>query len=311
MKNFLISTGIYKVAIAIKFLSDCFRLPLGKQHWNLYFTIHKMLFKELGSLPSLVSGQSFNEKIQWVKLFDQNPLMITCADKLGVREYVNEVLGEGYLPELFSVASDYDELNFQDLPDAFVIKANHDSGSVVVVKDKSEFDKEKHRNFFTNALSRPYGVKNGEWCYREIPRRLFIEEFIGDPSAKRIPADFKFHCSGGEVRFLQYIHDREKGGYEVIASPTGKKLDAHLDLNFAKSEEFEMPDQLKEMVQIANNLSKPFKYVRVDLFLENNRIYVGELTFFPYKGCYRGEGQKVLGQILDFDRSSTKPLISN
>lgn len=311
MHRFLASTGLYKVAIAIKFMKDFIQLPLTRHHWKLYFVIHKMLFKELGSLPDLVSGQSFNEKIQWVKLFDQDALMVTCADKVSARQYVNRVLGEGYLPTLYSVANDYDQLDFENLPNAFVVKANHDSGSVVVVRDKSTFHENEHRDFFNKALSRPYGVKNGEWCYRNIPRKVFIEEFIGNPEEGGVPPDFKFHCSGGEGRFMQYIHDRDKGGHEVITDPNGNRLDVHLDPKLTKSVEFEVPKQMAEMVQVARSLAKPFKYVRVDLFLSGGQIYVGELTFFPYKGCYQGQGQKILGQMLDMDRSTVKPLVSN
>ena len=121
---------------------------------------------------------------------------------------------------------------------------------------------------------------------------MLVEELINS-DRRSPPPDYKFHCVDGKVRWLQYIFDRGCDTKEVIVLPDGSITDIHFDHNMRHVEEFDIPSQWDQMKQIAERLSNPFKYVRVDMYLSNDTILVGELTFFPLMGCYKGEGQKI------------------
>mgnify|MGYP003612413019 FL=1 len=126
--------------IYLKWLTDCRRLPLTSDHWELYQIIHRLYWKDLRDFPNLVNCRDFNDRMQWLKLFDQSEEIIRCSDKITVRDYVKERVGEKYLVELYQVCDHFSQINFKSLPKSFVIKTNHDSGSVILVRDKSKFD---------------------------------------------------------------------------------------------------------------------------------------------------------------------------
>ena len=132
--------------IIAKWSVDFMRLPLQASHFEMYFIIHRLCFRELGRFPCLVKCQDFNDRIQWLKLFDQDREIIRCSDKLGVRERVKERLGESYLAKVYQVAHRFSEIRFENLPSQFVIKTNHDSGTVLVVRDKSKLGYEAAKN---------------------------------------------------------------------------------------------------------------------------------------------------------------------
>ena len=296
--------------LEIKYFFDKRKLPLKKEHKALYKNIHRQFYWELERFPDLVGCQDYNDKIQWLKLFDQDPLLIQCCDKLGVRDYVREVIGDQYLPKVYQSAERFSAIDFDKLPNCFVIKTNHDSGSVILVADKTCVDKEAISKRINASLRHKYGVDSGEWPYFYIEPKVFVEQFIGDSNNISPKADYKFHCVDGTVRWLQFIYDRAAAAKEVIVDDKGVPMGVQLDHNMIYSEEFVCPDQWLELVDVAEKLSKPFKYVRVDLFLEKGRIYTGELTFFPFKGCYKGDGQLILSSQLDFDRVKVKPVVA-
>jgi hypothetical protein len=265
--------------------------------------------RELGSYPHLVRCRDFNDRIQWLKLFDQDREIVRCSDKLGVRERVKEKLGDEYITRIYQVANHFDELSFEDLPCQFVIKTNHDSGTVLVVRDKTKLDYEAAKSRFDQALRRAYGWSNGEWAYAYVKPKVFIEEFLGSPEIVKQPPDYKFHCCEGRVRWLQYIYDRGVGTKECIVRPDGSVTDLHFDQNMIHSEEFDIPANWNDLCKAAERLAAGFKYARVDMYNIGKRIVCGEVTFNPLMGCYKTDGQRVLGQLLDFDRTTFKPFL--
>ncbi len=300
--------GIEYVLVALKWLSDRRHLPLTAQHWGLYRIVHKLCFRQLSRFPNLTSPEEYNDKIQWLKIFDQDEEVIKCTDKLGGRKYVKETLGDGFLPVLYSSANDFSSIDLDVLPNSFVVKTNHDSGSVFLIRDKSQADFVDIDRKIQSSLSRKYGVKHGEWQYSHIKPRVFAEEFIGPLNTACAPPDYKFHCSAGRVKWLQYIFDRGEETKETIVDIDGQALDIHFDHLMQHSMQFTKPENWPELIKVAEKLSKPFKYIRVDLYLVNEKIYVGELSFHPLRGCYKGGGQKVLGNLLDFEMDTYKPL---
>ena len=294
--------------IRLKWISDRRRLPLTENHWELYANCHRASWRELQDLPNLVNPRDFNDRIQWLKLFDQTEEHVRCSDKIRVRDYVRERVGNKYLVQLYQTCDSFDKIEFDRLPKSFVIKTNHDSGGVVLVRNKDEFDKAAARERIESSLQQTYGWENGEWAYAFVQPRVLVEEFI-DPETNISPADFKFYVVNGVVKFMHYISERGSMTKEQTISPEGEDLATSLYPSFRLANSFQKPGCWQEMKDVAEQLGSGFKCVRVDLFHHQGCIYAGELTFWPMYGCYKGEGQKVLGQLLDFDRTTFKPPI--
>ena len=292
----------------IKWRVDCRSLPLTPAHRELYDIIHRLCWLELHVFPNLVNCRDFNDRIQWLKLFDQDPVIIRCSDKIRVRDYVRERLGDGYVVDLYQVHDRFDDIDFEALPNAFVIKTNHDSGTVMLVRDKSTFDRYEVRGRIERTLKQAYGWNNGEWAYSYIPPKVFVEEMIG-LDLDGAPPDYKFHCVNGEVAWLQYIFDRGRDTKECIVDGNGVATSEHFDQNMQHSEVFIKPKAWDKLLWCARELSRGYKYVRVDLFARDERIFVGELTFYPLMGCYKTDGQRRLGQLLNFDRTTYKQFL--
>jgi hypothetical protein len=289
-----------------KWTQDARVLPLSEAHREIYRNIHQLCLFHLGEFPNLQACRDYNDRVQWLKLFDQSHEVVRCSDKLGLRDFVDARLGPGHLPALLQVVDRYEDIDFAALPERFVLKTNHDSGSVILVTDKSALDHARSRQTIAASLARVYGWEKGEWSYSLIRPRVFAEAFLGDEGAAR-PPDYKFHCVDGRVAWLQYIYDRGQGTKEVIVEPDGTVTSIHFDHNMQHAEVFDRPAAWPELLRVAQALAQGFKYVRVDLYELKGRVVVGEMTFFPLMGCYRSEGQKRLGPRLDFDRGSVKP----
>ena len=295
--------------IKAKWLSDKLQLPLTPAHYELYDIIHRRYWRRLHDFPNLINCRDFNDKIQWLKLFDQSPEIIRCCDKILVRDYVRERVGEEYLVKLYQVHDHFSQIDFDALPQSFVIKTNHDCGSVILVRDKSKFDYQSAEVKMEAALKRPFGYENGEWAYAYVKPKVFVEEFIDRESATP-PPDYKFYCIDGVVRFVHYIYDRGFYTKQQTLDPEGNDLATALSPKFKLSTGFRKPSVWTSMISVAERLGSGFKCVRVDLFCSGDRIYAGEMTFWPKAGYHRGEGQKKLGKFLDFDRTTFKPLVA-
>ena len=294
------------VAIQAKWLRDKQRLPLTQEHKSLYRTIHLYFRETLGQWPDLVACRDYNEKIQWLKLFDQSETIVACVDKLRLREYVEQKLGAGHLPALYQIGARFDDLDLAALPNSFALKTNHDSGSVLLVRDKQRLDIASARSVFERALGRTFGMRMGEWAYALVPPKMFAEEYL-EPISNVPPPDYKIHCVEGKARVVQYICDRGSNPKEQVLTREGAPAGYAIIEPYVRGNQFQKPEQWEEMLEIAETLSAGFKYVRIDLYLPGGHVYVGEMTFWPHCGCYPGQGQKMLGQELDFDRTSHKP----
>lgn len=251
-----------------------------------------------------MSRISFNEKLKWSMQNDRNPLKPECTDKLKVKEYVNEKLGSGFVPKVFVIAKDVKDLlekvtNYEDHPQTCLIKSNNDSGGVAFVND-GQVDQEKLQLVEKYKNKVYHGFIDGEWFYEGIEYKCFTEEYLGFNLI-----DYKFHCSAGEPRFCQVIRDRNIGKTnEVCVDLDGNCYDFHFDINFNLVKQFEKPKNWERMKEIAKILCNPFDYVRVDMYNLNiedstdNSLFIGELTFSPMSGNYRGVGQIEAGKLL-------------
>lgn len=292
--------------IELKWRQDKRQLPLNSEHYELYLIIHRLCWQELGEFPNLIDCRDFNDKIQWLKLFDQRPETVICTDKILMRDYVRERVGEEHLVKLYQVHDHFSQINFDLLPNSFVIKTNHDSGTVIQVWEKKNIDFNFIQKQITKSLQKTYGWEKGEWAYAFVRPKVFVEELLS-VQKNLSPPDYKFHCANGKIQWLQYIYDRGRSTKECIVTPSGTVIPIHFDHNMEHKESFKIPDKWDEMKSIVEKIADGFKYIRVDCYLVGEKIYIGELTFFPLMGCYKGQGQKILGEYLDFDRGNQKP----
>jgi hypothetical protein len=240
-----------------------------------------------GEKLNLKNPRNYNEKIQWLKIYNRNPLYTKLADKYEVRDYVAEKIGKEYLVPLLVVADNFDEIDFDKLPNQFVIKCNHDCGSVVICKNKEEFDIKSARKKIESCLKRNYcdNKSNREWQYRDIIPKIIIEEFIYSET-DNVPADYKIHCFNGDPKYIHLISNRyteniREAFYDVnwvlqeftLCYPNKKIID-------------DKPEYLNKVLQLAKKLSENIPYVRIDFYIEYGRIFFGELTFTPGAGYY-------------------------
>jgi hypothetical protein len=290
-----------------KWTEDSRGLPLTEDHRELYGLIHMSAWHALGDFPNLLHCRDFNDRMQWLKLFDQRAEIVRCTDKVTVRQRVKERVGEQYLVELYDVQRRFADIDFDRLPGSFVIKTNHDSGSAIIVRDKSALDKFLARARVDQALQQIYGWVSGEWSYRFVPPRVLVEELL-DPRADIAPADYKFYCVNGEVRFVHYMDEREAGVTEQLIGRDGVAMAGNL-YGYRPTTSFRKPECWDEMISVAQRMADGFKFVRVDLYCVANRVYVGEMTFWPMGGFCTGPDQKAYGQPIDFDRTTFMPPI--
>lgn len=251
---------------------------------------------------NLANPRTFSEKIQWIKQYGNLERFSKYVDKYEVREYVREKIGEQYLIPLIGVFDRVDEINWDILPESFVMKANHGSGWNIIVRDKAmvnqEFAKRKMRKWLRSSFYRI----NGESNYRNIKPRVVIEELLKDPTGD--VKDYKFFCFHGGPKFIQVTGDRSSEGKRDLYDLSWNKLPVRLGSKNFK-EPIAKPASLDEMLSISRKLCSEFEFVRVDLYYTNGQIFFGELTFTPMNGMTPITPfyfDKMFGEFLDITR---------
>lgn len=254
-----------------------FKLFVGNEKQKQEY-INKIFSERVGySIDFSLSPKTYNEKIQYRKLYDKNPLYSICADKYRVREYVKQKIGEEYLIPLYLVTDKLTMEQWQQLPDSFVAKANHNSGPVQIVKDKNQVIPKNIITELNNQLKIDYGVLSLESFYSDIPRKIIVEKYL-----KADIEDYKIHCFGNEKMFID-VCTRETGKTEsVLYDKNWKNLGVTAG-NLSRKK-FPKPKNFDKMLEIAKKLSEDFDYVRVDLYNVDGKIYFGELTFCENSG---------------------------
>lgn len=251
--------------------------------------------------------ETFNDKIQWLKLYDKNHLKTVCCDKYKVREWVKEKIGGDYLIDNLGIYDTFEEIDFNALPDEYVIKANHGSGMVAVCK-KSNLDIDELKKKCNKWLNTIYGYEGLEWFYLGIKRKLIVEKYIKEMDGNL--HDFKIHCFNGKPMYIQVIGDRDiksHSAYEAFYDTEWKKTG--ITYTFPEYEnEIKRPERFDEMLNIAQVLSEEFIYVRVDLYNVGGRIFFGEMTFAPANGTDKWnppDTDYMLGKTLDLGKMKT------
>lgn len=229
--------------------------------------------------------RSFNEKIQWLKANDHNPLYPALADKFAVRAYIQNAVGAEYLIPLVGGPWDsFDEIDFSLLPERFVLKTTHDSGGVVLCPGKSSFDMQSAREKIEKSLKRNYYWGGREWPYRDITPRIIAEAYMEGASGGEL-LDYKFMMFGGEPRCSFVCSNRFAGSKLNVTffDPDWKRMPFERHYH-ADPQELPKPACYEEMLRLARRLSEGLPFVRVDLYEINNRVYCGEITLYPGSG---------------------------
>lgn len=251
-----------------------------KAYLKLMYKIH------MGKSLNLDHPQTFNEKLQWLKIYDRNPLYTTLVDKYEVKKYVADKIGEQYIIPTLGVWNHFDDIDFDSLPDQFVLKCTHDSGGLVICRDKSKLNKRAAKEKLEKCLKRNYYWSGREWPYKNVKPRIIAEKYMEDSETSEL-SDYKFYSFQGVIKAMFIASGRQKGQ---------TKAD-YFDMKF-KPLPFtwgyphtnvlpKKPKNFEEMVKIARILTKDIPEARADFYEVNGKTYFGEITFFDGSGMER------------------------
>lgn len=282
-----------------KYYADKYNLVKLDDEDFLKILYKKKFNKEL----NLNDPKSFNEKLQWLKLNDRNPKYTTMVDKYEAKKYVANIIGENYIIPTLGVYDDFDEINFDELPNQFVIKCTHDSGGLVICKDKSKFDIKYARKKIRKSLKRNYYYLGREWPYKNVKPRIIIEKYMEEKNYSQLN-DYKLMCFNGKVEYSFVCSERDNKDEGLAVT--------FFDNNWNKmpfrrhyrnsSKIISKPKNFELMITLAEKLSKNIPFVRVDFYEVNGNIYFGELTFYPGDGLEEFEPDcwdEKLGNLID------------
>lgn len=270
--NYLTEMGFFNRLSDEEFLKKKYKVLMGK---------------ELNLNPPV----TFNEKLQWLKIHDHNPLYTTMVDKYAAKDYVANIIGKEHIIPTLGVWDHFDEIDFEQLPNEFVLKCTHDSGGLVICPDKNKLDRNAAKRKIEKCLKRNYYWSGREWPYKDVKPRIIAEKYMTDGTNKAFKVnksltDYKFYCFNGEPKYL-YVSDN--------MAEHDKAHISFLNMDYSKAE-FKRTDyqsfkniptcpvSFEQMRRLAIKLSKDTKFLRVDFYEINRQIYFGELTFYPCSG---------------------------
>ena len=266
--------------------------------------IKKWFKKNTGKELDLKNPQTFNEKIQWLKLYDSTPLKTRLADKYQVREWVKEKIGEEYLIPLLGAWDKFEDINFDKLPNQFVLKCNHGSGYNIIVKDKSKLDLKEARKKINFWMNEDFAFKYGfEMHYSAIPKKIIAETFLDEIDNNLY--DYRFFCSYGKV--LQIWLDIGSGTPEHKRKIYDKDWnELNIKVKWPRLESaIPKPDNFEKMIEYSKLMSEEFALVRIDFYDINKKLYFGEMTFTSMSGTGQFEPKSAdleLGQMIDLTK---------
>lgn len=247
--------------------------------------LHLKYYFRMGKCLNLRSPKTYNEKLQWLKLYGRRPIDTMLSDKYAVKEYIAQAIGLKYVIPLLGVWDKFDDIDFNQLPNQFVLKCTHDSGGIVICKDKSQLDVEAAKQIINRGLKHDFYVYSREKAYRDIPRRIIAEEYREDSSTKEL-RDYKFFCFDGVPKALFVASDRQVSGAETKFDFFDMEYNHLPFTNGHPNAEVPpaMPVCFEEMKQLAAKLSKGIPHVRVDFYEVDGHVYFGEMTYSHWGG---------------------------
>ncbi len=285
-----------KLAIVYMINLKIFNIIPDERYLKINYKLH------MGKKLDLNSPQTFNEKLQWLKLRDRNPLYTNLVDKYEVRKYISKTIGEEYLIPLIGVWDKFEDIDFSKLPNKFVLKCNHDSGGLIICKDKNKLDIEEVKKKINKSLKRNYYYAWREWPYKNVKPRIICEKYMVDESGIELK-DYKFFCFNGKPKALFVATDR---GIDTRFDFYDMEFNHLPFMQHYKNgvKKIVKPKGFDKMVKLASKLSKDIPHVRVDFYDINGKVYFGELTFYHFSGFERFEPKEydeIFGDWINLD----------
>ena len=254
--------------------------------------LKKKFFLSMGYPLNLDNPQTFNEKIQWLKLYDRCPEYTMMVDKYAVREYIAKKIGKEYLIPLLGVWDSPDDIDFESLPNQFVLKCNHNSGlGLCICKNKSELDIKKVKRGLKRGLGQDYYLHGREWPYKNVPRKIVCEKYMTDESGVE-PKDYKIFNFDGEPKIIEVDYDRFVEHKRNLYTIDWQYIEAEIQYPADPDYHIERPERLEKMLGLARILSEGFSHVRTDFYCIDDHIYFGELTFYHGSGFEKFRPEK-------------------
>lgn len=266
-----------------------------------YISINYRLL--IGYFPNIDNPHTFNEKLQWLKLYGFKPEYTKMVDKYLVKDYVSSLIGEEYIIPTIAVWDDVDDIRFDQLPNQFVLKCTHDSGGLIICKDKSSLDVDSAKDKLKKSLARNYYWNGREYPYRDVKPRIIAEKYMQDDDSFELK-DYKVLCFNGEPRLIEVFTGRYTKNFSCnIYTENWAPTPLHQSkYGLPRSTyEYEKPVFLEEMLSLSRKIAQDMPHVRVDWYYTNNRLYFGEITFFDASGFEEFEPNEwnlVLGDMI-------------
>ncbi len=274
----------------------------GMLNWMPDAWYLKILYRwRMGEPLNLRHPKKYNEKLQWLKLYDRNPAYAGWVDKYEVRSYIAKKLGEEYLIPCYGVWDRFEDIDFDALPDAFVLKCTHDSGSVILCRDKAAFDKAAAAAQIARAFKRNYYNAYREWPYKSLKPRIIAEKFMVDESGSDLK-DYKVLCFSGRARMVELHQNRfqDKAHTQDFYDRDWNNLHI-VQAGFPGAKEpLARPAKLEELLRLSEILAEGIRHVRVDWYVADDRIYFGEITFYDGSGfeAFTEKDEYYLGSLI-------------
>lgn len=270
-----------KYYIRIKLLKYLSVLFSDRKYLEIVFRM------KMGYPLNLDNPQTFSEKLQWLKLNDRHPEYTRLVDKYEVKKYVASVIGEKYVIPTLAVYDRVEDIDYSQLPNQFVLKCTHDSGGIVICKDKDKFDNIAAEKKLRKGLRRNYFLQNREWPYKNVKPRIIAEKYMTDDGEEL--KDYKIFTFGGEPKIIEIDYNRFKGHLRNLYTTDWQKIDAIIKYPSDEKRVFDKPKVLDELLDLSRKLAFGTPHVRTDFYIVDNQVFFGELTFFHESGMARIE----------------------
>lgn len=268
--------------------------------------------KMMGKKLNLRNPETFSEKLQWLKLHNRNPLYTTLVDKYAVKSWVAEKIGDSYVIPTLGVWNKFEDIDFEKLPNKFVLKCTHDSGSLVVCKDKSSFNRELAGKKLNDCLKRNFYYQWREWPYKNVLPRIIAESYVEDQNGAEL-RDYKFYTFNGEPKYLMLASNRQSQDkpffidyFDMDFNLLPLKDSYHPNNGYEVLHEPKKFDKMKELARI---LAKGIPHVRIDFYEANGKVFFGEMTFYDNSGFLPFKPEmydKIWGECLKLPSSGAK-----
>lgn len=258
---------------------------LGLTKWMSDEAYLKWVFKlTFGRKLNLDNPVDFEEKMQWIKLYDRRPEYVKMVDKYEAKKYVADFLGEQYIIPTLGVWDKFDDIDFDSLPNQFVLKCTHDSGGLSICKDKTTFDIAAAKKKIEKSLKNNFFYRGREWPYKDVKPRIIAEKYLTDGDGQL--ADYKVHNFNGKPEMILVARDRfdKHGLVSDFFDVNWNHLDVIRGGHPNCGHEIERPEQITEILELSKKLAENIPFVRTDFYIVDNKVYFGEITFFPASG---------------------------